>query len=30
MNPTTDLSRNPGIFDDIFKKIKGRKFNEFL
>jgi mitochondrial import receptor subunit TOM40 len=22
MNPTTDLSRNPGIFDDIFKKIK--------
>lgn len=24
MNPTTDLSRNPGIFDDVFKKIKGR------
>jgi hypothetical protein len=23
MNPTTDLSRNPGIFDDVFKKIKG-------
>jgi hypothetical protein len=24
MNPTTDLSRNPGIFDDVFKKIKGK------
>jgi hypothetical protein len=23
MNTTTDLSRNPGIFDDVFKKIKG-------
>jgi hypothetical protein len=23
MNATTDLSRNPGIFDDVFKKIKG-------
>ena len=23
MNPTIDLSRNPGIFDDTFKKIKG-------
>lgn len=23
MNVTTDLSRNPGIFDDVFKKIKG-------
>ena len=24
MNSTTDLSRNPGIFDDVFKKIKGK------
>jgi len=24
MKTTTDLSRNPGIFDDVFKKIKGK------
>ncbi len=23
MNTKTDLSRNPGIYDDVFKKIKG-------
>jgi len=23
MTVTTDLSRNPGIYDDLFKKIKG-------
>ena len=23
MNSPTDLSRNPGVFDDVFKKIKG-------
>lgn len=23
MKLTTDLSKNPGIFDDVFKKIKG-------
>lgn len=23
MTVTTDLSRNPGIYDDVFKKIKG-------
>jgi hypothetical protein len=23
MKLTTDLSRNPGVFDDVFKKIKG-------
>ncbi len=23
MNSTIDLTRNPGIFDDVFKKIKG-------
>lgn len=23
MNSTTDLSRNPGVYDDVFKKIKG-------
>ncbi len=27
MNPTTDLSRNPGIFDDVFKKIKGTNYS---
>lgn len=26
MNVTTDLSRNPGILDDVFKKIKGTSF----
>lgn len=26
MNPKTDLSRNPGVFDDVFKKIKGKPF----
>ena len=24
MNITTDFSRNPGIFDEVFKKIKGK------
>ncbi len=24
MKITTDFSRNPGIFDDVFKKIKGK------
>ena len=28
MNITTDFSRNPGIFDDVFKKIKG--FDQLL
>jgi hypothetical protein len=26
MNITTDFSHNPGTFDDIFKKIKGKFF----
>jgi hypothetical protein len=29
MNVTTDFSRNPGIFDDVFKKIKGFNFFSF-
>lgn len=29
MNSTTNLSRNPGVFDDVFKKIKGLIFIEF-
>lgn len=32
MTLSTDLSRNPGIFDDVFKKIKGKNkdFNSNL
>ena len=29
MNSTTDLSRNPGVFDDVFKKIKGMNERAF-
>lgn len=29
MNATTDLSRNPGVFDDVFKKIKGEILRSF-
>ena len=30
MNVSTDLSRNPGIFDDVFKKIKGLTSIHFI
>jgi len=26
MNMTTDFSRNPGTFEDVFKKIKGKHY----
>jgi len=29
MKITTDFSRNPGIFDDVFKKIKGKFLSYF-